>query len=437
MAVIPETAPRRKPFRAPGTGVRPGVRRMAGRFLLLCRAMKTPGESAADGGRAADVLVVGGGPVGLAAACLLARAGLAAVVVDAQAPGIAAAPDFDGRASAVAAGSAAILERAGIWQALEAEAEPIREIRVSDGDSRLFLHFDHADLGLGPLGYMAENRHLLQALRARAATLPDLAVLAPRRVVSVARGTAVRAALDDGSAVRARLLVAADGAHSPMRGQAGIPARRRNYDQAAIVCTVAHERPHRGVAQERFLPAGPFAILPLARNRSSLVWTEKPELARAAMAFDDKRFLAEIERRFTDCLGALTLAGPRRLYPVALVRADRMTDRRLALAGDAARAIHPIAGQGLNLGLRDAAALADCVLGAARLGLDIGGREPLRRYERARSMDSLTMSAATDGLNRLFVAALAPVAAARRIGLAAVNRAPALKRVFMRRAMGL
>lgn len=401
--------------------------------------METPGESAAGRERAADILIAGGGPVGLTAACLLAPAGLAVVVVDARAPEIAPAEDFDGRASAVAAGSAAILERAGVWQALEAEAEPIRGIRVSDGDSRLFLHFDHADLGRGPLGYMAENRRLLRALRARAAALPGLAVLAPRRVVSAARGggSAVRAALDDGSAVRARLLVAADGAHSPMRGQAGIPARRRNYDQAAIVCTVAHERPHRGVAQERFLPAGPFAILPLTRNRASLVWTEKPEPARAAMAFDDKRFLAEIARRFTDCLGALALAGPRRLYPVALVRADRMTDKRLALAGDAARAIHPIAGQGLNLGLRDAAALADCVLGAARLGLDIGGRETLRRYERARSMDSLTMSAATDGLNRLFTAAPAPVAAARRIGLAAVNRAPALKRAFMRRAMGL
>ena len=399
--------------------------------------METPSEAAARRERMADILIVGGGPVGLAAACLLARAGIAVVVVDARAPEIAPAADFDGRASAVAAGSAAILQRAGVWQALEAEAEPIREIRISDGDSRLFLHFDHAALGAGPLGYMVENRHLLRALRARAAALPDLAVLAPRRVIAVARDSAVRAALDDGSAVRARLLVAADGANSPMRGQAGIPARRRNYGQAAIVCTVAHERPHRGIAQERFLPAGPFAILPLARNRASLVWTERPELARAAMAFDDRRFLAEIERRFTDYLGALTLAGPRRLYPVALVRADRMTDRRLALAGDAARAIHPIAGQGLNLGLRDAAALADCVLGAARLGLDIGGRETLRRYERARSADSLTMAAATDGLNRLFAAAPAPVAAARRIGLAAVNRAPPLKRLFMRRAMGL
>lgn len=399
------------------------------------------GESAARREQAADtpadILIVGGGPAGLTAACLLAQAGLAVVVADARAPEIALAPDFDGRASAVAAGSAAILERAGVWQALAAEAEPIREIRVSDGDSRLFLHFHHAELGPGPLGYMVENRHLLRALRARAAALPGLAVLAPRRVLSVARDPAVRAALDDGSAIRARLLVAADGAHSPMRGQAGIPVRRRNYDQAAIVCTVAHERPHRGVAQERFLPAGPFAILPLARNRASLVWTERPELARAAMAFDDRRFLAEIERRFTGYLGALALAGPRRLYPVALIRADRMTDRRLALAGDAARAIHPIAGQGLNLGLRDAAALADCVLRAARLGLDIGERETLRRYERTRSIDSLAMTAATDGLNRLFVAAPAPAAAARRIGLAAVNRAPALKRAFMRRAMGL
>lgn len=386
----------------------------------------------------ADLLVVGAGPVGLGIACALANRGLSVVLMDARDPAAGLDAAFDGRASAIAAGSVPILEDAGVWSALAGDAEPIHEIRVSDGDSRMFLHFHRAELGRGPLGYMVENRFLRRALYRRAAALDGVVLLAPRRLAAMtSAGPRLRATLDDGTVVKARLAVAADGKHSATRARAGIAAHRRRYRQTAFVCTVAHEFPHGGVAQERFLPGGPFALLPLTRDRSSLVWTEHARTGDAIAALDDDRFLDAVRRRIGDGLGALSLAGPRSRYPVERVRARRLIAPRLALAGDAARAIHPIAGQGLNLGLRDVAALADTVLATARLGLDIGGGDALRRYERRRRSDSLTMTFATDGLNRLFVAGPAPVRAARRLGLAAVSRTPALKRLFMRRAMGV
>ena len=283
----------------------------------------------------------------------------------------------------------------------------------------------------------SKNRHLRRALMARAACLPRLAQRAPARVARLERGARVHAELDDGSRISAPLLVAADGRDSQTRAQAGIAMARKRYRQTAIVCTVAHEHPHRGIAHERFLPAGPFAILPLARNRASLVWTERSDLAEHLFGLDDTAFLAEIRRRFTDFLGALALVGPRWRYPLEQGRARHFVAHRLALAGDAAHAIHPIAGQGLNLGLRDLAALAETVLDSARLGLDIGQRSTLLRYQRWRRLDSLALSLATDGLNRLFTTEAAPLKAARRLGLAAVHRSPALKRLFMRHAMGL
>jgi len=386
-----------------------------------------------------EVLIVGGGMVGLTLGCTLAGAGVPVAVVDRADPAIQTAPAFDGRVSAIAHGSRRALAGAGLWRGLATNAQPILEIRVSDDDSPLFLHYDHREIGDEPLGHMVENRHLrvnlLTEARARAA---HLHLIAPAEVAAYERGpNAVTARLVDGRRITARLLVAADGRGSKIRREAGIAIATAGYGQTGIVCTVAHERPHRGVAHERFLPAGPFAILPMTGNRSSLVWTEHADLAPAIMALDDAAFGFEMARRFGDFLGALEVVGPRWSYPLSLLLAERYVDARLALVGDAAHAIHPIAGQGLNLGLRDVAALAETIVDARRLGLDIGAGNVLERYQRWRRFDSLTLAAVTDGLNRLFSNDFPPLRLARDLGLAAVNRLPPLKRLFMRHAMGM
>ena len=386
----------------------------------------------------AEILIVGGGMVGLSLGCALAGAGVEVALVDRADPAAKLDAGFDGRASSIAYGSQQALAGIGVWDGLAASAEPILEIRVSDGDSLLFLHYDHRELGDQPLGYMVENRHIRKALYTAARDHQRLRLLAPSGLGRVERGPLwVEAALDDGRLVRARLAIAADGRDSALRREAGIPVTAWRYGQTAIVCTVAHERPHRGIAHERFLPAGPFAILPLSNNRASLVWTERSELVPGIMALDEAGFAAELGRRFGDFLGALEVTGPRWSYPLALCHATRYTDTRLALVGDAAHAIHPIAGQGLNLGLRDVAALSEVLVDARRLGLDIGGADVLARYARWRRFDSTLLLAVTDGLNRLFSNDIGPLRLARDLGLAAVNRLPPLKRLFMRHAMGL
>ena len=247
----------------------------------------------------------------------------------------------------------------------------------------------------------------------------------------------IEAGLADGRHVRARLAVAADGARSASRDAVGIEVVRWAYEQTGIVCTVAHERPHRGIAHERFLPAGPFAILPMKGNRSSLVWTERAALAPQLMEADEATFAAELGARFGDFLGALEVVGPRWSYPLSLTHARSYVAPRLALAGDAAHAIHPIAGQGFNLGIRDIAVLAELVVDQARLGLDIGSDDLLAHYQRWRRFDAVALIAVTDGLNRLFSNHHPALRVTRDVGLAMVNQVPPLKRVFMRHAMGL
>lgn len=390
-----------------------------------------------------EVLIVGGGMAGLTLGCTLATAGVAVAVADRLDPATVTDEGFDGRTTAIAYGSARVLEGAGIWPLLVVDAQPILDIRVADGHpargvSTLFLHYDHAEVGDRPFGYIVENRSIRQALLALARDLPRLTLLAPVAVAEVERGTAgVAARLADGRTLRAMLVVAADGRDSPLRRAAGIRTTDFAYPQTSIVCTVAHERHHAGTAVELFLPGGPFAMLPMTGNRSSIVWTERKALAPTYMALDGADFLAEVRRRFGDWLGELSLAGPRFAHPLGLMLAERYVDRRLALISEAAHVIHPIAGQGLNLGLRDVAALAESIVDARRLGMDLGDAVALARYERWRRFDNVTLAIVTDALNRLFSNDVPPVRLARDLGLAAVNRMPPLKRLFMRHAMGV
>ncbi|MBI1776766.1 MAG: UbiH/UbiF/VisC/COQ6 family ubiquinone biosynthesis hydroxylase [Proteobacteria bacterium] len=397
--------------------------------------------SAAAADLRVDVVVVGGGLVGLTLGHALASAGIVTAVVDRESPADLADDAHDGRASAIAHGSERVLAALGIWEHAAQHACPILDIRVSDGGfeagaSRLFLHYDHREVG-DPLGYIVENRFIRRALYRGLEKRPDLKLIAPARVEGLERiGARVRAHLADGRGIKASLAIAADGRSSPTRAAAGIAVTEWAYGQTAIVCAVAHERDHRNVAHERFLPAGPFAMLPLPGRSSSLVWTERSRIAGAMLALDDAGFAAELQRRFGDELGQLSVAGRRWSYPLGLLLAERSIDQRLALIGDAAHAIHPIAGQGLNLGIRDVAALAEVLVDASRLGLDIGQLDVLERYQRWRRFDTLSLIAATDGLNRLFQTSLPPVKLARDLGLAVVNELPGLKRLFMRHAMG-
>jgi 2-octaprenyl-6-methoxyphenol hydroxylase len=391
--------------------------------------------------RRVDVAIVGGGLIGLSLAVALAEAGLTIAVIDRERPEISAADAFDGRASAIAWGSTRVLDAIGLWSAIAPNAARIDEIRVSDGDSQLFLHYDHHELGDTPLGFIVENRFIRRTLQDRVARTSRITWLAPLAVEALAV-TPGRAELvcSDGQIIHAPLVVGCDGRRSFIRNAAGIGAHELAYDQVGIVATVRHDEPHGHIAHERFLAPGPLAMLPLpdgedGAHRSSIVWTETTARAHAIAELDDASFSRELRERFGPTLGPLAVSGRRWTYPLELLLAERYGVPRVVLAGDAAHAIHPIAGQGLNLGLRDIAALAEAIVDAARLGLDIG-QTALEPYERWRRFDNLALVAVTDSLNRLFSNDIAPVRLARDLGLAAVQQIPPLKRYFMRHAMG-
>lgn len=391
-----------------------------------------------------EVCVVGAGPVGGALACRLAKAGVPTAIIDRAPLPPMEHPDFDGRAYAIAAGSRPLLDASGVWARLPQSPGPIRQIRVSDGRigrqaSSLFLHFDHQEVGDSPFGWMVEARALRVALNTCFHELAGLRVFAPAEARVRREPGRATVALSTGEEIGCRLVVAAEGRDSPLRRQAGIHVTTWPYRQAAIVCAIAHEKPHEGTALEHFLPDGPFAQLPMgpnevAGNTSALVWTDRPERVTRLVSMEPAPFAAEISRRLGDHLGAVRPIGRRWTYRLGALLAHRLVAERLALVGDAAHGIHPIAGQGLNLGLRDAIALADLVIGARG---DVGAPALLASYQRRRRPDTLAMLAATDALDRLFSTDLPPLRLARDLGIAAVHRMPALKRFFMRQAMGL
>ena len=389
----------------------------------------------------ADIIIGGGGMVGLALGLALSQGGLKVVVADAVPPARALDAAFDGRVSALSYSTVHMLEALGVWPHLKGDAQPINDILVTDAalgraPSPFSLHFDSAEIGQ-PMGYIAENRHTRRALFAAAEGAENLAYIAPAALtgLDVQPGFLI-AQLANGEACRAKLAVAADGRESRMREEMGIGVVGWSYPQSGIVATVEHERPHNGTAYEHFLPSGPFAILPMTGNRSSLVWTERAELVPKIMKLSDAEFDAEIARRFGAHLGTTHAQGPRWSYPLRLHLARTYVKPRFALAGDAAHGIHPIAGQGLNLGLKDAAALAETLLDAARLGLDIGGLDTLKRYERWRRFDSVTMGLAMDAFNRIFSNDIAPLRFARDVGMGIVDNIGPLRRLFMRNAGG-
>ena len=388
----------------------------------------------------ADLVIGGAGFAGLALAIAL-RQGLGeAFAVTVADPALVAVPSKDPRASAIAAAARRLFEAVGVWDAVAGEAQPmldmvITDSKLDDAVRPTLLSFG-GDVEEGePFAHMVENRHLIDALVAKA---KEIGVDLHADSVTGAENTpnAIGVRLGSGETIAARLLVGADGAKSRIREQAGIATHGWNYDQSAIVCTVAHERDHHGRAEEHFLPAGPFAILPLKGKRSSIVWTETAREAERIVALPDDEFHDELEKRFGLHLGDLEIIGPRRAFPLGLFTARSFIAERLALIGDAAHIIHPIAGQGLNMGLRDVAALAEAVADAARLGLDIGAADVLERYQRWRRFDTMTMGVATDGLNRLFSNSSDVLRLARDLGLGVVERLPALKRVFIREAAG-
>ncbi|HEX6859462.1 MAG TPA: UbiH/UbiF/VisC/COQ6 family ubiquinone biosynthesis hydroxylase [Caulobacteraceae bacterium] len=397
----------------------------------------------------ADVIIAGAGMAGATAALALASGGLKPLLIDPLPFDAMVAPTFDGRASAIAFSSFRQWRALGVAPMLEPHAQRIEQILVTDGKSPgasanaaapFFLRFDAAEIADRcegePLGYLVENRHTRAAL-ARAVKDAGIEVLAPARVERVeALPGYVQVILADGRQLTAPLIVGAEGRGSVVRKEAGIGVVGWDYPQTGVVCTVRMERPHEGVAHEYFLPGGPFAILPLTENRASLVWTEKRGRGEALKSTRPEVFHAHLMRRFGDFLGEVAVEGPVFTYPLSLALAERMAAPRMALLGDAAHGVHPIAGQGLNLGLKDAAALAEVLVEASRLGEDIGSLAVLERYAAWRRFDNVMLSAGFDAFVWLFSNDNPLIRTLRGAGLALVNQIPPARRYFMQEAGG-
>ncbi|MEO6247886.1 MAG: FAD-dependent monooxygenase [Sphingomicrobium sp.] len=387
-----------------------------------------------------DVIILGGGLVGLALAAALDSSGLSSSIIDPADPDARIDAAFDGRTTAVSSSSVRMFDTIGVSGHYPVPGGPIRQIRTSDGLAPGSLTFDAGEDG-EPLGVMHENRHLRAALRARAEAGQAITLRYQTAATMIDRGEhGVTVTLDSGEALRAPLLVAAEGRNSPTREAAGIRVARWKYDHRAIVSTLRHELPHDRLAYEIFYPSGPFALLPMTDDehghRSAIVWSIRERDAAGLLALTDEQFAAEARAAMGGFLGHLETIAPRSSYPLGFHHAARITDRRLALVGDAAHAVHPIAGQGVNLGFRDAAALAQVLVEGARLGLDLGDRQLLDRYQRWRSLDTLMVAMSTDGLTRLYSIPGKTASAMRRFGMGLVDRIGPVKDRLMAEARG-
>jgi len=389
-----------------------------------------------------DIVIAGGGLNGATLALALASAGFAATLVDPLPKATRKAPDFDGRGYALSIASIQVLKALGVWPALAGDAQPILEIKVTDGragegPSPFLLHFDHAEIEEGPMGHMIEDRLLRPALLS-ALKNAGVTELNETCVIEEAPGTSgITVTLDTDKTLRARILIAADGKSSGVASRSGIKRMGWTYGQTSLVTAVEHARPHLGIAHQFFMPAGPLAILPLKGNHATIVWTERDEDAHRIHSLAADAYLDELRPRFGDFLGDIKLAGPRFSYPLELSLAKSFTADRIALIGDAAHAVHPIAGQGLNAGLKDVAALAEVLTDARRRGEDIGRADVLARYQQWRRFDASALAFATDAFNRLFSNDNPLARAARDIGLGLTNALPGLRRGFIREAAGL
>jgi len=393
--------------------------------------------------KASDLLIVGGGLNGTALALAAAQAGLSSTVIDARPEGARRADNFDGRSYALALASVRMLDALGLWSGLKADAQPMNEIKVSDGhagDAEVFLglHFNSAEIEEGPMGHMLEDRYLRRALLTAMQSEQQVTHLTGETVIAqevTVSGASVT--LASGEVLTGRLIIGADGRQSGTASRAGIRRTGWDYAQTALVCAIAHEKPHGGVAHQLFMPAGPLAILPLSGNRSSIVWSERREIAQEINDLPEEDYLTVLRPRFGDFLGKISLAGERFTYPLGLTIANHFVADRLALVGDAAHGMHPIAGQGLNAGLRDVAALAHVISHANRRGEDFASRQVLSRFEQWRRFDTATLATATDVFNRLFSNDSSVLRAGRDLGMSLLNAIPAARRGFIREAAGL
>lgn len=390
-----------------------------------------------------DISIVGGGLAGPALALALADAGFRVCVIDRLPNTLRQDAGFDGRAYALALSSVRLLKGIGIWPMVADHAQPMLEIKVTDGragegPAPWMMHFDHAEIEEGAMGQMVEDRHLRRAILDRLNASDRITHLSEQEVIAQSPdANGITLTLASGQTVTSRMVVGADGRASGTAQRAGISRTGWGYGQTAVVCAVEHEKPHGGVAHQFFMPNGPLAILPLTKNRSSIVWSETDTRAAMLAQLPDDAFLDELRPAFGSFLGQIGLAGQRFTYPLNLTLADSMIGERLALIGDAAHGVHPIAGQGLNAGLRDVAALADVLMDARRTGQDVGGPQVLQRYQQWRRFDTATLAIATDTFNRLFSNDNPLLRAARDVGMGVVNAIPGLRRGFVREAAGL